>query len=173
MSIQTELTRINGAKADLKSWVEENGVTVPDGTLIDGLVELAKTVETGGGGAYIVEEGQFIPTENVKTYGSIEHSLGVAPFFYVIFLSESSSMNTTVSTSTFMLKCVYIGGNSYKVVKHLSAGPYTANFQHYPVTSATAATEKYIYADAAVINGATHWYIAGKIYKWIAIGRSS
>ena len=50
MSIQTELTRIKGAKADLQSWVEENGVTVPDGTLIDGLVELAKTVETGGGG---------------------------------------------------------------------------------------------------------------------------
>lgn len=49
MSIQTELARIKGAKANLQSWVEENGVTVPDGTLIDGLVELAKTVETGGG----------------------------------------------------------------------------------------------------------------------------
>lgn len=49
MSIQTELARIKGAKADLQSWVEENGVTVPDGTLIDGLVELAKTVEAGGG----------------------------------------------------------------------------------------------------------------------------
>ena len=52
MSIQTELARIKGAKADLQSWVEENGVTVPDGTLIDGLVELAKTVETGGGGSF-------------------------------------------------------------------------------------------------------------------------
>ena len=49
MSIQTELARIKGAKANLQSWVEENGVTVPDGTLIDGLVELAKTVEAGGG----------------------------------------------------------------------------------------------------------------------------
>ena len=52
MSIQSELARIKGAKADLQSWVEENGVTVPDGTLIDGLVELAKTVETGGGGSF-------------------------------------------------------------------------------------------------------------------------
>lgn len=173
MSIQTELARIKGAKADLQSWVEENGVTVPDGTLIDGLVELAKTVGTGGGGEYIVEEGQFVPTENVKTYGNIEHSLGVAPFFYVIFLSESSSMNTNVSTNTFMLKCSYIGGNGYKVAKHLSNGSYTSNFQHYPVVSAIASTEKYIYADAAVINGTTYWYIAGKIYKWIAIGRSS
>lgn len=50
MSIQTELARIKGAKADLRSWVEENGVVVPDGTLLDGLVELAKTIETGGGG---------------------------------------------------------------------------------------------------------------------------
>ena len=52
MSIQSELARIKGAKANLQSWVEENGVTVPDGTLIDGLVELAKTVETGGGGSF-------------------------------------------------------------------------------------------------------------------------
>ena len=65
MSIQTELARIKGAKADLKLWVEENGVVVPDGTLIDGLVTLAKTVETGGGGGDNIMIGSFTPTETI------------------------------------------------------------------------------------------------------------
>ena len=173
MSIQTELTRITNAKTAIKTAVEGKGVTVPAGTLLDGMAALIESIQTGVGGKYIVEEGQFVPTENVVTYGSIEHSLGVVPFFYVIFLSESSNMNTTVSTNTFMLKCSYTGGNGYKVGKHLSDGPYNARFQHYPVVSATSATEKYIYADSASIDGREFRYIAGKIYKWIAIGRSS
>ena len=80
MSIQTELTRIKGAKADLKSWVEENGVTVPDGTLIDGLVELAKTVETGGEGSG-TESGYATGTYTVaedKTIGvSVRNALKI------------------------------------------------------------------------------------------------
>ena len=172
MSIQTELTRLTNAKAAIQTAIEGKGVTVPSGTLLDGMAALIESIEAGGG-EYIVEEGQFVPTENVKTYGSIEHSLGVVPFFYVIFLSESSSMNTTVSDNTVMLKCIYIGGSSYHVAKHKSSGSYSATFEHYPVTSYTAATEKYIYADAFVPGGTTFWYIAGKIYKWIAIGRSS
>lgn len=173
MSIQTELTRITNAKAAIKAAVEGKGVTVPDGTLLDGIAALIESIEAGGGGEYIVEEGQFVPTTNVKSYGSIEHSLGVAPFFYVIFLSESSSMNKTVSTNTVMLKCAYVGGNGYKVAKHLSDGSYNTRFKHYPVVSETSATEKYIYADDATMSGVNFWYIAGKIYKWLAIGRSS
>ena len=174
MSIQTELTRITNAKAAIEAAIEGKGVTVPDGTLLDGMAALIESIEAGGGGGeYIVEEGQFVPTQNVKNYGSIEHSLGVAPFFYAILLSESSSMNKTVSTNTVMLKCVYVGGNGYKVAKHLSDGSYNTRFLHYPVVSATSSTEKYIYADVVSMNGVNFWYIAGKIYKWIAIGRSS
>ena len=72
MSIQTELARIKGAKADLQSWVEENGVTVPDGTLIDGLVELAKSIEAGGGEmdtifSHSFEYGSIIPNEDITS----------------------------------------------------------------------------------------------------------
>ena len=172
MSIQTELTRITNAKAAIKAAIEGKGVTVPDGTLLDGMAALIESIEAGGG-KYIVEEGQFVPTENVKDYGSIEHSLGVAPFFYVIFLSESSSMNTTVSNSTVILKCGYVGRSGYRVGKHVNDGKYNARFIHVPVISDYATTEKYIYADAIMINGANFFYIAGKVYKWIAIGRSS
>ena len=51
MSIQTELTRITNAKTAIKTTIEGKGVTVPDGTLLDGMAVLIDAIETGGGGA--------------------------------------------------------------------------------------------------------------------------
>ena len=51
MSIQTELTRITNAKAAIKTAIEGKGVTVPDGTLLDGMAALIDAIEAGGGGA--------------------------------------------------------------------------------------------------------------------------
>ena len=50
MSIQTELTRIINAKAAIKTAIEGKGVTVPDGTLLDGMAALIESIEAGGGG---------------------------------------------------------------------------------------------------------------------------
>lgn len=55
MSIQTELTRITNAKAAIKTAIEGKGVTVPDGTLLDGMASLIESIEAGGSD-YIVEE---------------------------------------------------------------------------------------------------------------------
>ena len=49
MSIQTELTRIINAKTAIKTAVEGKGVTVPDGTLLDGMAALIESIEAGGG----------------------------------------------------------------------------------------------------------------------------
>lgn len=51
MSIQTELTRITNAKAAIKTAIEGKGVTVPSGTLIDGMAALIESIEAGGGDA--------------------------------------------------------------------------------------------------------------------------
>ena len=50
MSIQTELTRITNAKAAIKTAIEGKGVTVPAGTLLDGMAALIESIEAGGGG---------------------------------------------------------------------------------------------------------------------------
>ena len=50
MSIQTELTRITNAKAAIKAAIEGKGVTVPAGTLLDGMASLIESIEAGGGG---------------------------------------------------------------------------------------------------------------------------
>ena len=52
MSIQTELTRIINAKAAIKTAIECKGVTVPDGTLLDGMALLIESIEAGGGGSF-------------------------------------------------------------------------------------------------------------------------
>src|SRR5574344_739266 len=49
MSIQTELTRITNAKNAIVSAIEGKGVTVPDGTLLDGMAALIESIQTGGG----------------------------------------------------------------------------------------------------------------------------
>ena len=48
MSIQTELTRLTNAKAAIKTAIESKGVTVPDGTLLDGMAALIESIEAGG-----------------------------------------------------------------------------------------------------------------------------
>lgn len=48
MSIQTELTRIKNAKAAIKAAIEGKGVSVPDGTLLDGMAALIESIEAGG-----------------------------------------------------------------------------------------------------------------------------
>ena len=100
MSINTELARIKGAKADLQSWVEENGVTVPDGTLIDGLVELAKTVETGGGGSFDLSNFlqnitdvisfSFTPTRDEDGYSINKPSINSIPRMGFVYADDIS-----------------------------------------------------------------------------------
>lgn len=49
MSIATEITRLQGAKADLKTSIEAKGVTVPSATLISGYAALVDQISCGGG----------------------------------------------------------------------------------------------------------------------------
>ena len=76
MSIQTELTRITNAKAAIKTAIEGKGVTVPDGTLLDGMAALIESIEAGGGGGGTgynfdgnprwVSSGEFTVSETVS-----------------------------------------------------------------------------------------------------------
>ena len=84
MSIQTELTRITNAKAAIKTAIEGKGITVPDGTLLDGMAALIESIEAGGGGgASNIVSGTFTPTGNGKS--EIEHNLNLPPNFWCIY----------------------------------------------------------------------------------------
>ena len=62
MSIQTELTRLTNAKAAIKMAIEGKGVTVPSGTLLDGMASLIESIEAGGDSSIIT--GSVMQTAN-------------------------------------------------------------------------------------------------------------
>lgn len=89
MSIQTELTRLTNAKAAIKTAIEGKGVTVPSGTLLDGMAALIESIETGGGGLKYVET-TFILAEDTTTD-------------YVISIDPSPLLNEDESLADFIL----------------------------------------------------------------------
>ena len=86
MSIQTELTRITNAKAAIKTAIEGKGVTVPDGTLLDGMAALIESIEAGGGEmdtifGHSFEYGSITPNEDITSDYTINFSHShVGPF---------------------------------------------------------------------------------------------
>ena len=54
MSIATEITRLQTAKADIKSAIEAKGVTVPASALLDDYADLVESIPSGGGGGDIL-----------------------------------------------------------------------------------------------------------------------
>lgn len=65
MSISSEITRLENAKAAIAAAIAEKGVTVPDGTLLDGMAALIEGIQAGGGGL-IVEAYSIIPASNIS-----------------------------------------------------------------------------------------------------------
>ena len=77
MSIQTELTRITNAKAAIKTAIEGKGVTVPDGTMLDGMAALVESIEAGGGGIQIYTKN-IVFAEDVKS----EYTVNVSDILF-------------------------------------------------------------------------------------------
>ena len=80
MSIQTELTRITNAKDAIKTAIEGKGVTVPSGTLLDGMAALIESIEAGGGSGGDVDLSDMTfcrfeyvtPAENITSWLSLD-----------------------------------------------------------------------------------------------------
>ena len=93
MSIQTELTRIINAKAAIKAAVEGKGVTVPDGTLLDGMASLIESIEAGGGGI-VYTSGTLVFSSSTRCDGyELMHGLGQIPQIFIITSKFQGSSN--------------------------------------------------------------------------------
>ncbi len=81
MSIADELSRIQGAKAGLKTAITNKGVAVPDTALIDAYPALVDQITTGGGGGVDV---QFIDYD-----GTVLHSYSKDEFLGLTSLPDN------------------------------------------------------------------------------------
>ena len=86
MSVQTEITRIESAKTAIATAIAGKGVTVPDGTLLDGMAPLIESIETGGGN---FATGTFTTTDDITSNVVINHNLGVKPEFIIVLCTDS------------------------------------------------------------------------------------
>lgn len=98
MSIQTELTRITNAKAAIKTAIEGKGVTVPNGTLLDGMASLIESIETGSGGVsgFQTASGIITLAEDTNTL-DISALLGFIPlpskaWIFSVFADKDSPL---------------------------------------------------------------------------------
>ena len=96
MSIQSEIARIESAKTALATAIEGKGVTVPDGTLLDGMAALIEAIEAGGGD-YVI--GSVTPASDYDRLGigTIKDTTAVAyPLeFGLAICVEAADLKTT------------------------------------------------------------------------------
>lgn len=92
MSVQSEITRLQNAKAAIKTAIEGKGVTVPDGTLLDGMAALIESIEAGGGANFTA--GTITVTSDTNDF-ILTHGLGEIPAFFAIGMASTVPANKT------------------------------------------------------------------------------
>ena len=92
MSVQSEITRLENAKAAIMAAIEGKGVTVPEATLLDGMAALIESIESGGGGGTKISIGTYTPTGNTS-HITVPHMLGVIPTFAFVCVMYGGSKN--------------------------------------------------------------------------------
>lgn len=110
MSIQTELTRITNAKAAIKTAIEGKGVTVPDGTLLDGMASLIESIEAGGGnfdfsalnGATAAVSGTFTPASDSSYLWVNADFSAVSTLPRLVIVSPLTASNSSSALSLYV-----------------------------------------------------------------------
>lgn len=151
MSIQTELTRITNAKAAIKTAIEGKGVTVPAGTLLDGMAALIESIQAGGGAIYTES---ITPSETIESYLSITHNLGVVPNFAAMYtLDDDTSITDHAYLRVKAAFCTDVndekticGGIVYRAKGKASYIMTSYNVNIYPFTSNSSGSGTLVYS---------------------------
>lgn len=174
MSIQTELTRITNAKAAIKAAIEGKGVTVPDGTLLDGMASLIESIEAGGsGGGINATAGTITVSSDVANY-VLTHGLGEVPKFFVIGMMGDYSK---LSNKKHILISAYGFSDAdiqYRITASSNINAPSGILRTVAITNPNNAKQSLAQANEETINvaysGASSNLIAGATYCWLAVG---
>ena len=176
MSIQTELTRIINAKAAIKTAIEGKGVTVPAGTLLDGMAALIESIEAGGGGS--LQGFKFMATGTITPAADIssDYTVNVGGKFtiwdtrYTVICLFPENIRSFVTTGTISftisgnIKSSYDGGatsyfNSSGSVLALSYGL---------ISRPTFGVDNYSFT---ITCSSSYKMIASNTYRWVVLTR--
>lgn len=171
MSIASDVTRIESAKAAIKAAIEGKGVTVPDGTLLDGMASLIESIEAGGelpSGISQIEYGTYTPTDDM-TPSRVTAS---ASFIYDISISQAVDESIYTDTSGALPQSPFIAGIRhnlpYKIGNYsiANSSQYRTRVGTEPSTANMGLT---INANSKVLPYDQHYLFAGHTYRWVAI----
>lgn len=161
MSVQSEITRLQNAKAAIKAAIEGKGITVPDGTLLDGMASLIASIEAGGGGstepyAKIIT-GTHTPARKETGITFLPDDNLVLRYF---LLQEGTYSLDNLGSYIIKEMCVFRGYPqasrvSYSANSHWSMPKYTGSNQELLVFPGNSSTTLYLGA--------------GVTYNWIAV----
>ena len=160
MSIVTEISRIKSAKSAIAAAIAGKGVTVPDGTMLDGMAALIESIEAGGGGDIKIEQGSVTFATEQSSYTFVTDK----PDIFIVYVENDSKPQYSSSNYIWVMiqdtrlfnyngnmeKTSYIFG--YNQGSHKYYTPYK--------TAAEIGTFKGLYFNSK---------LGAKTYKWYAI----
>lgn len=110
MSVQSEITRLANAKTALATAIQGKGVTVPDGTKLDGMAALVEAISAGGGMNFVT--GTFTTTDDITSNIVITHDLGVKPQLFFVACSQDIKNAYSGSTPKVMVFAYFMMDNN-------------------------------------------------------------
>lgn len=112
MSIQSEITRLETAKSAIAAAIAEKGVTVPDGTMLDGMAALIEAIQAGETSKLV--SGTITPSKDSSTI-SIQHNMGKSP--KIIYIQTGNYTDGYISHCVWVIKDSFsipsLGGKFY------------------------------------------------------------
>ncbi len=193
MSVASEITRIQGAKASIKSAIEAKGVTVPSNALLDSFATYIAQISGGGSTGLDYETGTFTPTANVvKPEISFSRTHTSPPVFYSIYdvtdtippNNSCVAVNFIESYKLFGAGYVYSSSSPmmrYGTVQYLYKGSsFSSGTAHLtsssdiplPESGGSISYARYWATESKITpstNTTTRYFVANRTYKWIAI----
>ena len=198
MSIATEITRLQNAKASIKSSIENKGVSVSPSATLDGYSILIDAISSGGGSGLEYETGTYTPSEDVsrpsinfaKTHskppcfvsmydctGTIDETTYTNVAFNFIDIYQLFNGSYTYSSSvTNPMSCgtaIFIyRGTSLGSLSALSTGAQHVAY-NYTNTGSDSGTYSRYWTDESSFRpycgSALRYWRTTRTYKWVAI----
>lgn len=168
MSVQTQIDRISDAVSAVKAALTEKGVTVPDGTKVDGLAALIAAIESGGGGS-TVASGIITPATTTQSI-TIEHNLGKAPTIFCLWLDKYALRSTYELASV----CLHKNGDQSMWYQRASTGKSGSSYVVNQGSDDIGGSYSFVKSNTAMsivfdLTVNALYFTAGKQYAWACL----
>ena len=161
MSMQTDLIRIKNAKAAIKAYIEGKGLTVPEGTLLDGMASMLESIEAGG-----IDLGQYFTDIAVASITPAEDCN----------LLDGTMAGFGINSFAELKFCLVVANNTYRTsidgnYVRLAIKAYFTHAHSWRIlygTGTTSSNETWTYSNSPD-GGSTYKLKAGIPYEMIKI----